>query len=150
MAQSLANIAIHLVFSTKNRQAFIKQGLQPELNRYFAGILKNLECPAIEIGSCEDHVHILFNLSRVLPLSKVVEKLKTSSSKWIKTQSPLLESFAWQNGYGAFSVSQSNVENVRDYIANQRRHHQKMTFKEELIKFLEKHDLAYDENYLWE
>jgi putative transposase len=132
MPQSLARIYLHLVFSTKGRAPIIRDQIRDPLHRYMAAVLNNLGCHASLINSVDDHVHVLFELGRTVSVSKVVEDVKKSSSKWIKTQSGGVGDFAWQNGYGVFSVSHSNFEAVRDYIATQREHHRKRTFQEEL------------------
>jgi REP element-mobilizing transposase RayT len=98
----------------------------------------------------EDHAHLLFDLARTVSISQVVEDVKKSSSKWIKTQGAEFAAFAWQSGYGAFAVSESNVESVRQYIANQREHHQKKTFQDEYRAFLKRHNVAFDERYVWD
>src|SRR5437867_647155 len=135
MAQSLAKILIHLVYSTKNRQPLLTDNVREELHCYTAGILKEWESPAILINSVEDHIHILFSLSKNHSVSRIVEEAKKGSSKWLKTKASSLADFHWQNGYGAFSVSQSAVEEVRKYIANQKEHHHKKTFQEEFREF---------------
>jgi putative transposase len=150
MSQSLAKLITHLTFSTKLRRPLITPDVCEELKSYLRGILKQLSSPAIEINSVEDHVHVLFCLSRKRSLADVVEQLKKGSSKWIKTKAPALAGFYWQAGYGAFSVSQSNVPVVRKYIANQEKHHRKMTFQEEFRALLAKHDIEFDERYVWD
>jgi REP element-mobilizing transposase RayT len=149
MPQSLARIYLHLVFSTKDRTPIISDQIRDPLHAYTAIVLKNLGCHANLINSVEDHVHVLFELGRTVAVSQVVEDVKKSSSKWIKTQPHGATDFAWQNGYGVFSVSHSNVEAVRDYIVSQREHHRKRTFQEELRTLLEKHGVQYDERYIW-
>ena len=138
MPQSLSRVALHLVFSTKDRMQLITNPVQPELNKYIASILKSLDCPAIIVESLPDHVHVLFNLSRAQSISKVVEEVKKRSSKWIKTKGADFEFFSWQRGYGVFSVSESRVGAVRSYIENQHEHHRKLSFQEEFIIFLKK------------
>ena len=150
MAQSLARIYIHLIFSTKNRERFITDDVRSALHAYLATVLENLNSPAILINSVEDHTHILFELHRTITVSQAVEDVKTASSKWIKTQGPKWAAFAWQKGYGAFSVSASNLPAVRDYIADQQEHHRVKTFQEEYRAFLEKHGVAYDERWVWD
>ena len=150
MPQSLACLQIHLVFSTKNRASLIPDSVRDSLHGYLATILQNLGCPTILINSVEDHIHLLFNLSRTVSVSQVVENLKKSSSKWIKTQAPEFTTFAWQSGYGAFAVSETMSESVCKYIANQREHHCKVSFQEEFRKFLKRHRIIYDEKYVWE
>ncbi len=151
MPQSLANVYIHLIFSTKDRFPFLKDDeLREELHRYLATVLSNLNCPAVLINSVEDHVHILFRLHRVVTIAKAVEEVKKSSSKWLKTKSEGLQKFAWQAGYGAFSVSESNAAAVANYIQNQEEHHRKKSFQEEYREFLGKHKIEYDEKYVWD
>lgn len=150
MAQSLAKNLIHLVFSTKNRERLILDSVRPDLHAYMATVLKNMECHALIINSVDDHIHILFLLHRTVALSSAVGELKSSSSKWLKTQSDQLAVFAWQAGFGAFSVSESNVAAVRRYIENQEEHHRKVSFQDELRSFLSKHRMEYDERYLWD
>jgi len=150
MPQSLSNIVIHLIFSTKERRKIIAEDITPELHRYLAAILKNLGCPAITIGSRPDLVHVLFNMAKTQSVSAVAEEVKKGSSKWIKTKGEQYQIFSWQRGYGAFSVSESNVDAVRKYVDAQEEHHRKMSFEEELIKFLSRNKIAYDEKYLWD
>ncbi len=150
MPQSLARLHIHLVFSTKNREPLITDPVRDSLHRYMAVVLQNLGCAPVLINSVEDHAHLLFDLARTISISQAVEDVKKSSSKWIKTQGPEFAGFAWQAGYGAFAVSESNVETVRAYIANQREHHRTKTFQEEYRAFLERHNVAFDERYVWD
>jgi REP element-mobilizing transposase RayT len=150
MPQSLAHLHSHLVFSTKNREPIITDAVRESLHAYMATVLQNLGCAPVLINSVEDHVHLLFDLSRTVSVSQVVEDVKKSSSKWIKTMDAGFAIFAWQSGYGAFAVSASNVGKVRAYIAGQREHHRKITFQEEFRRFLEKHGVAYDERYVWD
>ena len=150
MPQSLAKNLIHLVFSTKNRATLLSDEIRPSLHAYITTVLKNLNCPVIIVNSVEDHIHILFLLHRTVPLSKAVEDAKKSSSKWLKTQSSTLSTFSWQSGYGAFSVSESNVPIVKKYIATQAEHHKKVSFQDELRGFLNKHRIEFDERYLWD
>ena len=150
MPQSLSRILIHLVFSTKNRERVLTSAIQTELHPYLAGTLDNTECPSLQVGGVEDHVDLLFGLSRTLTIAKVVETLKTSSSKWIKTKGHEFANFHWQSGYGAFSVSQSDADGVVAYIQNQAKHHQKMTFQDEYRRLLERYRIAFDEKYVWD
>lgn len=150
MAQSLAKIYLHIIFSTKNRETLIKPEIEKDLHGYMAGILKNLGCTAIIIGGTTDHVHILNTFSRVITISKMLEVLKKESSKWIKKKGLDYDNFYWQNGYGAFSVSQSKVKNVKKYIENQKSHHRTVSFKEEFIRFLKEYNVEYDERYVWD
>lgn len=150
MSQSLAHNYIHLVFSTKNRVRLLDDAIRFELHAYMATALQSLKSPAYIINSVEDHVHLLFNLHRTEPLSHVVEVVKSSSSKWLKTKSKKLAKFAWLSGYGAFSVSQSNIEVVAQYIENQQEHHREKSFHEEFLILLKKHRINFDERYLWD
>jgi putative transposase len=150
MPQSLARILTHLVFSTKNRRPVLTLPIQNELHPYLAGVLNAIECPAFQVGGVEDHVHLFFGLARTRTIAEVVEKVKTSSSRWIKTNRNEFGDFHWQAGYGAFSVSQSDAEIVVEYIRNQARHHEKMSFQDEYRRFLERYRIAYDERYVWD
>lgn len=150
MPQSLASLHIHLVFSTKNREPLITDDVRSHLHAYMATVLQNLGATIVLINSIEDHIHLLFDLGRTTSVSKAVEEVKKSSSKWIKTQGAEFAGFAWQAGYGAFAVSESNVESVRIYIANQREHHRKKTFQDEYRQFLERHRIPFDEKYVWD
>ena len=150
MPQSLARLHMHLIFSTKNRNAWISNGVREALYAYLASTLSNLGCKPMLINSVEDHVHLLFDLARTVSVSRCVEDLKKASSKWIKTMGPELAGFAWQTGYGIFAVSESNVEPVREYIAKQREHHQKKSFQDEYRQILERHRIVFDERYLWD
>ena len=150
MPQSLARLYIHLVFSTKYRQPFLTDTIRESLHAYMATVMDNLGCQALLINSIEDHIHILFELSRTIAVSQAVEKVKTASSKWMKTQGDEWAGFAWQAGYGAFTVSASNVQMVRNYVENQREHHRLQSFQDEYRAFLDKHGVAYDERYIWD
>ena len=150
MSQSLVKNLLHLVYSTKHREPWIPKEHRDALWAYQAGIFKELESPALIIGGVEDHVHALFALSKNYALKKVVEEVKKGSSKWMKSGGPRHRQFSWQAGYAAFSVSQSSVEAVTQYISDQEGHHRKMTFQEEFLALLKKHRIEYDERYLWD
>ncbi len=150
MSQSLAKNLIHLIYSTKDRRAVLDDAVGEELHRYSAGILTDLNSPALFIGSVADHVHVLFNLHRTKALADVVMEVKRGSSKWLKTKGGHLADFAWQNGYGAFSVSQSSVPQVRDYILGQASHHKQTSFQDELRAFLRRYEIEFDEQYVWD
>jgi REP element-mobilizing transposase RayT len=117
---------------------------------YQAGIIKKWGSPALAIGGVEDHVHALFSLSKNYALEKIVEEVKKGSSKWMKNEGPRISNFYWQRGYAAFSVSQSNVAAVKLYIQNQERNHRKMTFQDELRELFLRHEVAFDERYVWD
>lgn len=150
MPQSLVKNYLHITFSTKNREPFIDTNIQKELFRYLGGICKNLECNPIIVGGFKDHIHILCLLSRKIALMKLVEELKSHSSKWIKTKGESYQNFYWQNGYGGFSIHQSQVSIIKNYILNQDNHHKGKSFKEEYIKFLKDYNIDFDERYLWD
>jgi putative transposase len=151
MSQSLAQIYLHIVFSTKQRRPFLQnESLRAETHRYLAGVCRNLDSPAIIIGGVEDHLHILCRLSRTHAVSKLIRELKRESSRWIKSKGTEVKEFQWQEGYGAFSVSPSHVEPLKRYIANQSKHHRRESFQEELRRILEKYGVDYDERYVWD
>jgi REP element-mobilizing transposase RayT len=150
MPQSLANLLVHLIFSTKDRRPLIRDDVREHLHAYIVGILENQQSPSLQISSVEDHLHILFVLSKNLPLAKVVQEVKQSSSKWIKSQGEWYADFGWQNGYAAFSVSESQRDVVREYIRSQREHHAKVSFQDELRQFFRRHGVDYDERYVWD
>ena len=152
MPQSLAKIAIHIVDSTKGRQPWLHSvPLRNDLYAYKATILRDkVDSPAIVIGGMPDHIHVLCLLSRKFPIMSVIEESKTETSKWLKKQSPDLATFAWQGGYGAFSVSESNIPQVRKYIEEQEQHHHRMTFQEEFRALCHRHGLELDERYAWD
>jgi REP element-mobilizing transposase RayT len=150
MGQSLVKNYLHIVFSTKHRQEIIYPPVEEELHAYLGGICKNLECPPIIVGGYTDHIHILCMLSKKIALMKLLEEIKSHSSKWMKTKDQALENFYWQDGYGAFSVTPAEVDTVINYIANQKEHHRKKSFQEEYRVFLKKYNVDYDERYVWE
>ncbi|MBK9137427.1 MAG: IS200/IS605 family transposase [Verrucomicrobia bacterium] len=150
MPQSLARILVHLIFSTKDRVPVLTPAIRAELHPYLSVVLRDNDCPPLKVGGVEDHVHLFFGLSRTLTVAKVVEIVKTSSSKWIKTKGPEFMAFHWQSGYGAFSVSQSDADAVVRYIENQAEHHRRTTFQDEYRKFLERYQVSYDERYVWD
>lgn len=148
MPQSYARLYVHLVFGTKLRQRTIKREWAPRLYEYIAGVLRKRDSHLILGGGVEDHVHLLVSLSREAKLSEVVRDVKSASSGWIHENINGEKTFAWQAGYAAFSVSQSSLEDVKNYIANQEEHHQTRTYREELKAFLVKHGIEFKEEYL--
>jgi putative transposase len=150
MAQSLAKVYLHLIFSTKDRVRVLPDDVRPALHDYMGGILRDADCASVEINTEPDHAHVLFLLSRTATISNVVRDLKKGSTNWIREQHAQLRNFYWQHGYGAFSVSTSNVEAVGEYIRNQRDLHQKQSFQDEFRAFLRKHDVEFDERYVWD
>lgn len=149
MGQSLVQNYLHIVFSTKYRKPLINESIEEELHSYLGGICNKLECQVIIVGGYTDHIHILCKLSKKIALMKLVEELKSHSSKWIKTKGENYQNFYWQDGYGAFSVNPSEVDVVIKYIANQKEHHRKKIFEDEYRAFLEKYAVEFDERYVW-
>jgi REP element-mobilizing transposase RayT len=150
MPQSLASILVHLVFSTKNREPFITSEIESELHPYMATIFREHDSPSLIIDGTGDHVHSLIALGRTITVADLVEEVKTGSSKWIKTKGRGFINFHWQKGYGAFSIGQSNVDQLKRYIRNQKQHHRRATFQEEYRKFLERYLVKFDERYVWD
>ena len=151
MPQSLAKVYLHIVFSTKNRLPFLDDRvLRRETHAYLASTCRKVGSPSLIVGGVEDHVHISCFMSRTLTMAQLVAELKRESSKWIKTKSSDLASFAWQNGYGVFSISPSHVGDLRAYIENQESHHRNETFQDELRRYLRKYEIDYDERYVWD
>ena len=149
MAQTLVSLMVHVIFSTKNREAFITPEIEPELFAYIGGILKNHESHLLDAGGTADHIHLLVSQSKNVSLSSLLKDVKKDSSSWIKTKGNQFRNFHWQDGYGAFSIGKSDIRELKRYIAGQKEHHRKRTFQEELIEFLEDYGVAYDERYLW-
>jgi putative transposase len=147
---TLANLLIHVVFSTKNREPLIHQEVEAELHAYIAVVCRAKSAHALKVGGVEDHVHILLNPPRTVAVSKLLEDVKKSTSKWIKTKGSQYRQFAWQTGYGAISVSPSHKAAVYQYISKQRKHHQTVTFQDEYRRILNKNQIEYDERYLWD
>ena len=150
MGQSLVRNYIHIVFSTKYRESVIHPPIEAELHSYLGGICNKLGCQVIKVGGYTDHIHILCMLSKKIALMKLLEELKSHSSKWIKTKDFKYNNFYWQNGYGAFSVKPSEINAVVAYITNQYQHHSKQTFQDEYRSFLKEYHVEYDENYVWD
>jgi putative transposase len=150
MAQSLANVLLHVVFSTKHRQPFKDEGVDRDLFRYIATACKSLGCPSHGIGGADDHIHIACSLGRTTTISDLIQHIKQDSSKWMKSQGPEYAEFAWQNGYGAFSIGQSQLDDLRRYIRNQREHHRRESFQDEFRTLLVKYDIQFDERYVWD
>ena len=149
MAQSHSAMLMHLIFSTKNRDPILMPEIRLELFQYFSAILRGESSVAHAIGAVEDHVHLLITLPRTMTIASMVETLKTSSSKWLKIKTDSLRSFAWQQGYAVFSVSHSQMFSVCRYIRTQEEHHRRMNFQDEMRSVLNKHELQFDERYLW-
>ena len=150
MPQSFVSLHVHIVFSTKNRTPMIDADLQPRLFEYTGGILRGCDSTLIAAGGMPDHVHLLCSLGKQASIADVVRAVKSNSSKWIHATFEGQRHFAWQSGYGAFAVSWSNIEQVRHYLASQAEHHASRSFKDELRAMLRRHEIDYDERYLWD
>jgi putative transposase len=151
MPQSLSAVYLHLIFSTKNREPWLADGaLRTETHAFLGGVSKKLDCPPVIVGGVADHVHLLARFGRGVTQSDWVKELKRVSSRWIKEQDGRMGNFAWQGGFGIFSVSPSALDAVERYIRNQEAHHRKVTFQEEFRRFLTKHRIDWDERYVWE
>ncbi len=152
MPQSLAKVLVHIVYSTKGRRPWLQtEEIRKQLYAYNAVILRdNVDTPALIIGGAEDHIHALCLLSRKFAIKDVIEESKTETTKWIKKQGSQYADFHWQSGYGIFSVSESNVDQVRSYIANQFEHHKKMSFQDEFRALCQRHGIEIDERYVWD
>ena len=150
MPQSLGLALLHVVFSTRDRAPSLKPAIRPTLHAYLATVARNLDCECFLVGGVADHVHLAIGLSRTNTIAKLVEYLKTSSSIWLKTQSSELAHFAWQRGYGVFSVGPADLTALKHYISTQDQHHQKHSFEDELRAFLLKYGIPSDERYLWD
>ncbi len=139
MPQSLAQIYVHIVFSTKHRKPFLRDdAFRERTHAYLIGICKGQECPSLQTGGTEDHIHLLCRLSKTLDIAALIRELKRDSTKWIKAENSHLSDFHWQSGYGAFSVSPSHVEGLKRYIANQMEHHKQETFQDEFRRLCRK------------
>lgn len=150
MPQSLVKMLIHIVFSTKNRADLILPEIEPDLFGYLSGIVGNNGSKLILANGTANHVHLLISLGKTISISELIGDIKRDSSKWIKKKDLQFKDFYWQEGYGAFSVSQSQAETVMKYIANQKRHHKQKDFKDEMREFYRKYEIEYDERYVWD
>jgi REP element-mobilizing transposase RayT len=150
MARSLSFLLVHVVFSTKDRAPVLDDVVRPDLYAYLATIVRNNESECLRVGGVADHVHLAIRLNRSANVSNLVAEVKSSSSKWLKSQSPKLAKFAWQRGYGAFSVGPTDLNALIHYIDKQEAHHAKQTFQDELRVFLKKYGIECEERYLWD
>jgi putative transposase len=150
MPESHAFALIHVVFSTKNRLPVLDSEVRAPLHAYLATVARNAGCDCYRVGGVADHVHLAIRLSRTVTIAHLVRELKASSSKWLKTRSSPLAQFAWQRGYGAFSVGLADLAALQMYIDNQEEHHRSRTFQEEYVAFLKKYGVEYDERYVWD
>ncbi|MFP4283398.1 MAG: IS200/IS605 family transposase [Opitutales bacterium] len=150
MSQSLSNILLHLVWSTKDRHPWLARGIREDAHAFLAGVARQCNCQAYRVGGVEDHVHLAIRLSRTLSVAELVKEVKTASSRWLKTQDASFQNFAWQQGYGAFSLGVSQKAALLTYIDRQPEHHLTRTFQDEYRDFLRKTGITYDERYVWD
>jgi REP element-mobilizing transposase RayT len=151
MPQSLAQVYLHIVFSTKLRRPFLKsKELRIDVHAYLAATLNNVECPALIVDGVEDHIHALCRLGRKITIANLIRDIKKSSSSMLHDRSAALRQFAWQSGYGAFSISPSHIPALTRYIENQEEHHKTETFQGEFRRLLRKYGIDYDERYVWD
>ncbi len=148
MAGTYTNLNYHIVFSTKERRQLITANIEVELHKYIGGIVRNLEGDLLAANGMPDHIHLLVKLKPKFAISDVVRDIKANSSGWLNEKSRIYK-FAWQDGYAAFTVSQSQIERVQGYIRNQKNRHKRMSFKDELLELLIRNHIEYDERYLW-
>ena len=149
MAQSLSQVFVHFIFSTKNRFAFLTDAsIRGRMHAYLAQVLNSQNSPAVEVGGATDHVHLLCSLGRNNAMADLIREAKVNSSAWVKTFGGLLLKFEWQSGYGAFSVNPREIDHVREYIRNQMEHHRMRTFQEEYLEILREYRACYDERYI--
>ena len=149
MANTYTSLFYHVIFSTKNREPWLRLEIEQRIWAYIGGVARVHKMTALQVGGVEDHIHVLVMASPTLAPSQIAQFLKGDSSKWIHEEFPALRKFSWQDGYGAFTVSKSNIPAVVSYIQNQREHHRKKTFQEEYREFLRQNGIEYDERYLW-
>jgi REP element-mobilizing transposase RayT len=150
MARSLSFLLVHVVFSTKDRAPVLDEAVRPDLHAYLATLVRSSECECFRVGGVADHVHMAIRLNRQANIADLVAEIKSSSSKWLKGQSPKLAKFSWQRGYGAFSVGPADLNALIRYIDTQEAHHAKQNFQDELRAFLKRYGIECDERYLWD
>jgi len=149
MAQTLFSSYVHIVFSTKNRFNFITPEIEDELYAYIGGVVRNFACVLLKAGGTANHIHLLISLSKNILVPDLIGSVKRDSSQWLKTKSPMLHKFGWQDGYSAFSVGYMQISDVKKYIANQKEHHTKNLFEDEMRGFYKKYDMDFDEEFVW-
>ena len=150
MPQSLSKVLLHIIFSTKNREPWLDQDVRPRMHAYLATICRDVDADFARVGGVADHVHIVTTLPRTLSQAQLIERIKKTSSKWIKGVNARYCGFFWQRGYGLFSVSPSQLDSVVEYVVKQQEHHRKRTFQEEYRELLRKHGVDFDERYIWD
>jgi REP element-mobilizing transposase RayT len=149
MANTYTSLFYHLVFSTKNREPWLLPNLEQRIWSYLAGVARAQQITPLQIGGVEDHIHALVMARPTIAVFEIAKFLKGDSSKWIHQEFSHMKGFGWQDGYGGFSVSKSDVPDVIRYIRNQREHHRRKTFREEYLELLREHGIQYDERYVW-
>ena len=149
MGSTLSNLLYHVVFSTKNREPSLIPAIRDDLYRYIGGIIKKEKGILIQIGGMPDHLHLVVKLNPAHSLSDIMKNIKGSSSKWINEQKILMGRFGWQEGYGAFTISESQLPGVLRYVSEQEKHHRTLSFKDEFVVFLKRHRIEYDDRYIW-
>jgi putative transposase len=150
MAQSLSNVILHIIFSTKNREPWLDSDVRQRMHAYLATICRDVDADFVRVGGVADHVHIVTTLARTLSQAQLIEQIKKASSKWIKTLDARYRGFFWQRGYAAFSVSPSQLQCVLEYVDTQQDHHRTRTFQDEYRELLRKHGVDFDERYVWD
>ena len=150
MPQSVSKVILHIIFSTKNRESWLDSDVRPRMHAYLATICRDAKADFVRVGGVADHVHIITTLPRTLSQAQLVEKIKKASSKWIKSLGGHYRGFFWQRGYGAFSVSPSQLDSVLEYVDKQQQHHRERTYQEEYRELLRKHGVDFDERYVWD
>ncbi len=150
MAQSLSKVVLHITFSTKDRESWLNSDVRPRMHAYLATVCRDLGAELVRVGGVADHVHIVTTLPRTLSQAQMIERIKKVSSKWIKTLDARYRSFFWQRGYGAFSVSPSQLDAVLQYVDTQQEHHRTRSFQEEYRELLRRHGIDFDERYVWD
>ena len=150
MPQSLVSLLVHVVFSTKHREPLIAPEIEADLFAFMTSVLKNHDSRLLAANGTADHVHLLISVSKNVALSHLIQELKKSTSRWVKTRGLKFRNFQWQDGYGAFTIGESGVPALKQYIARQKEKHLKKSFENELVEFLKKYDIAFDERYVWD
>jgi putative transposase len=150
MPQSLSQVIVHAVFSTKHHEPWLFPEIRPRIHAYLAAVARDLGCEAFRVGGTGDHVHLALSLARTVTQAELIEKLKTSSSHWLKQQDARLAGFYWQRGYGVFSVGRSGLDDLIRYIDGQEEHHRSRTFQDEYREFLRRYEIEFDERYVWD
>jgi REP element-mobilizing transposase RayT len=150
MPQSLSKVIIHIIFSTKDRKAWLDRTIRPRMHAYIATVCRDLNAEALRVGGVADHLHVVTTLPRTISHAAIVETMKKTSSKWIKGLDPQYRQFYWQRGYGAFSVSPSQLNAVLEYVESQEEHHRTRSFQEEYRDFLRNYGVEFDERYVWD